>query len=154
MGLEVSRWVPPISSACIWEKIEICWELHMTSRSTLLGADSSVSPSWGAFRVRGAFPHLGGVQALFFPEDSRQGWAAWQQCWGPGALCGSCGHSAGHWPCSCCVFPKHTTPTRRAAWRRTGTSSPAAGLAPASSLAWPLWKRCWGRKWLNRWRHL
>lgn len=88
-------------------KKEICWQLHkssLTSRSNLLGADRLSEP-W-AFRVRGAFAHLGGMQALFFPEDSRQGWAAWQQCWCPGAICGICGHSAGHWPCSCCVFPQ------------------------------------------------
>lgn len=49
--------------------------------------------------------------------------------------------------------PKNTTATPRAAWRKMGTSSPAAALVPALSLGWPLLKHCWGRKWLSRWRH-
>lgn len=91
--------------------------------------------------------HLGGMQALFFPGRV--------ELLGSSAdvlvpSVASVGTVLDTDPVPVVCSPKHTTPTRRAAWRRTGTSSPAVGLAPALSLAWPLWKRCWGRKWLNR----
>lgn len=44
-------------------------------------------------------------------------------------------------PVSVVCPPKHTTATLRAAWRKMGTSSPAAAPVPALSLGWPLLKR-------------
>ncbi|XP_021512012.2 Parkinson disease protein 7 isoform X2 [Meriones unguiculatus] len=43
-----------------------------------------------------------------------------------------------------------TTATQRTAWRGTARSSPAEGLAPASSLHWPLWKHSAARTWLTK----
>lgn len=94
------------------EKKEICEQLHessLTSKRNLMGADRLSEPFFEELFGWERHSHtlgMSSMQALFFPKDSRQGWAARRPCWGPCALCGSCGHCAGRWPSCCCVFPQ------------------------------------------------